>query len=402
MAKKTSNLDYTPANVNEMGINQLAPILNQLVEQATGVTGIVPTNEAEFVSVAQTALLCGYDPMTQAISQMISRTIFSIRPYNAKFGGINVDNEVYGNHVRKLQTVDKKMENDDRLTLIDGESIDMYRVNKPEVIQTNWYGENQYQKSLTIYRDQLDTAFRSSSEFGRFLSMVMQNALDQITQAKEERSRMTLANLMGAVYSTGNDEQVVKVLSAYNAFAGVELTAETVFNPENFPNFVRWLYGYIQVISDYLTERSAMYHRTIGGKTVMRHTPKNDQRLYIFSPIARLMETIVSSVTYHDENMVFPSYEGVNYWQSIKSPQEIDVEPAIITDDGIAGIGDEVNVKNVIGVLFDREACGITTVNEWAAATPFNARGGYYNQYWHFTERYWNDFSENAVLFVLE
>ena len=56
----------------------------------------------------------------------------------------------------------------------------------------------------------------------------------------------------------------------------------------------------------------------------------------------------------------------------------------------------------MFGVLFDEEAAGYTMINEWANPAPFNARGGYTNMFWHRTVRYYNDFSENAVVLLLD
>lgn len=383
-----------------MTVEQMAPVLNEIVSQATGRSDIQVTN-TNFVSVAQTALQTGYDPLSTAISQVLTNTIFSARPYAAKFSQLQVSEEQYGNHVRKLQTLDSEWEEDDRLKLEDGESIDMYKVHKPKVVQTNFYDEQQFQRSLTVYRDQLDTAFSNSSEFGRFLSMVMQNAVDQITQAKEETSRATVNNLISGVIANGKPAQVVDVLAVYNEYAGTSLTRDTLLGSDQYPNFVRWLYGFIQTTSDMMTERSVLYHQDIAGKEIMRHTPKADQRLYLYSPIVRSMESMVTSTTYHDDKLVFPNYEPVNYWQSISSPTMITTKPHYLNDDGSVANDKTVTCDYVLGVLFDREAAGVCTVNEWGAATPFNARGGYYNQYWHFTERYWNDFSENVIVFTL-
>ena len=83
--------------VNDLTFTQAATVLNSIVKQATGQTAQLPTNTAEFVSVAQTALKAGYDPVLNAISQVLSRTIFSIRPYNRKFAGLQVDNQKFGN-----------------------------------------------------------------------------------------------------------------------------------------------------------------------------------------------------------------------------------------------------------------------------------------------------------------
>ena len=98
--------------VNTLTFNQLSTLLNGIASQATGATGIAPVNTNEFVSVAQTTLLAGPDPVMSAISQILGRTIFSVRPYNAKFRGLLMDNQRWGGITRKINYVDKSFTND--------------------------------------------------------------------------------------------------------------------------------------------------------------------------------------------------------------------------------------------------------------------------------------------------
>ena len=74
-------------SVNTMAFEDAAAILNNIRKQVTGETAAAPINTSQFISVANTVLQAGYDPVMGAITQMVSRTIFSIRPYNRKFGG---------------------------------------------------------------------------------------------------------------------------------------------------------------------------------------------------------------------------------------------------------------------------------------------------------------------------
>lgn len=390
--------------VNTLSFNQLSTVLSDITSQATGTKVLAPINTGEFVSVAQTGLLTGYDPLMTAISQVLSRTIFSIRPYNRKFGGLMADQIRYGNHVRKLQSVDKPFEDDDRFTLVDGQSVDQYKVNKPEVLQTNFYGANVYQKSLTIYRDQLDNAFSGPDEFSRFLSMIMTNASDMIEQAHESTARSTLVNFIGGKIA-GDTKSVINLLTEYNTATGLSLTAESVMQPDNFPAFTRWMFARIKTISDMLTERSARYHVNITSpedKTVMRHTPLDRQKIYLSARFMNQIDATVLSQTYHDNFLRIADYERVGYWQSIDDPLDINVKPTYMSSTGALVTPEAVSQSNVIGAIFDEEAVGITTVNEWSATTPFNARGGYSNIFWHFTDRYWNDFTENGVVLLLE
>ena len=96
-------------------------------------------------------------------------------------------------------------------------------------------------------------------------------------------------------------------------------------------------------------------------------------------------------------------YEGVNFWQSIKTPMGINTKSRYIDENGaITEDTTYTATSNILGVLMDEEAAGITTYGARTATTPYNARGEYTNVWFHFNDRYWNDFTENAVVFLLD
>lgn len=390
--------------VNDLTFNQLSAVLNSIVQQATGKQAQQVTNTAEFVSVAQTALKTGYDPVLQAISQVLSRTIFSIRPYTRKFGGLMVSNQQFGNIVRKLNIADKDWENDSRFELTDGSGVDMYKVNKPTILQTNFYGANVFEKSLTIFKDQLDCAFSNPDEFGRFVTMTMTNASDMIEQAHENLARATLANFIGGKIS-GDTASVIHLLTEYNTITGLDtpLTVETVYQPANFKPFMQWVYSRVASLSALMTERTQKFHINVTGKEISRHTPVSKQKVYLYAPARYQTETMVLADVYHDNFLRMADNETVNFWQSIDKPDEINVQPVYLQTDGtLKTDGSPVNKKGIFGVMFDEEAAGYTVVNQWSAPTPFNVKGGYSNIFWHFTDRYWNDFTENGIVLLLD
>lgn len=400
--------------VNDLSFNQLSTVLTAITNQATGVTNIAPIDTTSFVSVAQMALKTGYDPLTTAISQVLSKTIFSVRPYTRKFKGLNVSNQRYGNHVRKLLTIDKPFEDDDRLKLVDGESIDQYKVNKPKVLQTNFYGANQYQKSVTIYKDQLDCAFSSPDEFASFISMVMQNASDMIEQAHEETARATVNNLISGIFAAETAEaatntmaisnggrRAINLLALYNNTNGTTLRVNDIFKAENFESFVKFAFSTINTLADLMTDRNTLFSSQLTNYTVIRHTPKNKMKFYLYTDLVNKINSEVYSSVFNPDFLKFVDFERVNFWQSALNPSEIQSKPVMLNKDGTLKSAGNTYIGNVFGVLFDEEAAGYTTVNEWSQPSPFNARGGYYNQFWHFTDRYWNDFTENAIVFYI-
>ena len=94
--------------------------------------------------------------------------------------------------------------------------------------------------------------------------------------------------------------------------------------------------------------------------------------------------------------------ETVNFWQNIRAPRSISNTPTILLPNGNTKKADKVETDKVLAALVDREAVGYTSINQWTAQAPFNAAGGYTNTYFHFTDRYWNDFTENCVVFTME
>lgn len=377
-------------------------ILNAIVSQATGGTAITAVSTADFVSVANTANSIATDALLGAITQVLSRTIFSIRPYSRKFKGLYMDSQRFGNHTRKLNIADSDWNKDLRYDLVDGSSVDDQIVKKPNVLQTNFYGQNIFERQVTIFKDQLNIALSSEEEFQRFITMVMTNASDQIEQAHESTARMTLANFIGGKVK-GDTDNVFKLVTLYNGVAGTSLTSNTVRQPSNFVPFMKWAVGFIKTVSDRMTERSQKFHKNVNGKKISRHTPYNRQKLYLYSELLNDIDASVMTSIFNDEYLKFADHERVSYWQSINSPNSLKVKPAYLQADGSVKVEtEELAVNDIFGVLFDEEAVGITTFGEWSAPSPFNARGGYSNIFWHFNDRYFNDFTENGVVFLLQ
>ena len=389
---------------NELSINQVSTILNAVVKQATGNTALATVDGNNFATVAQLPLKIGYDPVINAISQVLSSTIFSVRPYSRKFKGINVSSQKFGNITRKLNIADSDWTDDDRQKLTDGESIDMYVVKKPTVLQTNFYGANAFQRQTTIFKDQLDVAFSSQEEFGRFISMLMSNVSDMIEQGHESMARMCILNYVGG--KLANEDEVnnrIHLLTEYNELTGLTLNEKDVYKPENFPSFMKFVVARIKAISNLMTERSEKFHTNITGKEIMRHTPLSKQKVYLLAPQQYLMETSVLSDLFNDKYMKMTDLELVNFWQNIDKPADIDIKPIYMDKNGaLKQPVSAIKEPHLFGVIFDEEALGYTTVNSWSAPTPFNARGGYHNIFWHYTDRYWNDFTENGVVLLLD
>ena len=402
-------------SVNDMIVKQASLILNDLVQQATGQQAITASTPGEFVSVAQIALKTGYDPILNAMSQMWGRTIFSIRPYTRKFKGLEMSLDRWGNACRKISVAETLVQDDERFIYPvgydatqdppdgNGNSVDMFKLNKPDILQTNFYGQSVYENIYTVFRDNLDVAFTGPDEFMRFNSMVAQNRSDKLEQYRETIARGLLVNYIASILEEDQSDRIIHLLREYNALTGQELTAQTVYQPANFQSFMEFVYSRIANISRMMTERSEMFQTVINGKHVMRHTPPNRQKVYLYSKALDMFDAMVKANTFHDNYLKYTDYEGVNFWQSIQAPDSISATATYTKTDGTVATGASNKEQiGIFGVIFDEDALGYAQVNAWNSLTPFNPVGGYWNDVDHVNFRTIQDMTEKGVVLLLD
>ena len=78
-------------SVNSLTFEQSAAFLMDMYKEAIGSEPTINVvDSGTFTTVATTLLQQGYDPVCNAISQVLDKTIYSIRPYSMKFRSINV------------------------------------------------------------------------------------------------------------------------------------------------------------------------------------------------------------------------------------------------------------------------------------------------------------------------
>ena len=360
--------------MNDFNISQVATIVNNIAEQMTGQKAITQiTNAADFIAVAQTLLKTGYDPIINAISQVFSRSIFSYRDYNAPMNSLYMDAPRWGNAVRKLSPIAMEAVNNQEFEYPvayssaqaqqsnpygDGLSVDHYKINKQKVLQTNFYGSATYAQRYTIFKEQLEVAFSDVGEFSRFTAMLAAERKNDRETYKESLARGLQASFIGALFAENKAERIVHLLTEYNTVTGLELTAATVYQPENFAPFMRWAYARIKTIARLMANRSAMFQTQITGKT--------------------------------------------DYWQSIQTPDTINVVPVYTNANGALTTGAAQNKSKIFGLIHDKDALGYSDVNNWAAVTPLNIDGGYWNEAHHTRFKSMLDNTEKAVVLVLD
>lgn len=387
---------------NTYDYNQVSSVLNEVFKIATGQESVDALAGGDVVSVAQKALSVGYDNFNKALSQVIANTIFSIRPYTRKFAGLVANNVQFGQITRKIKPVQKLAQDEKSLPLNDGATIDPFKISKHKAVQFNFIGQNGWEYQDTRPDWQLDNAVRSAEELGSYFAMVTTDAMNTIEKYHEETARFTVCNMITGIHDSRTSD-VIHLLTEYNARTGKTLTATTVYAPENYPDFIRWAYSRINTIADLMTEYSINFHTNLTDAIFNQHTPRQYQRLYILAPEMYDISARVLSVTFDNSKLGFGEYEKVNFWQGIDDPAHIKMTPTYLdpATGNIKAAAAAVEIDNVFAILTDVDAMGYTIFNN-RVRSQYNAEGEYTNTFWKFTDRYWCDFTENAVIFLLD
>lgn len=396
-------------SVNNLSTEDVRLLLNEVHEQVTGVKSIAPVDTSSFISMAQATLAAGTDKVWSAMQVQISRTIFSVRPYTRKFKGLLADDIRWGGIIQKVSYLDSDLsENEMVYHPVDGTSVDQWIQKKGDIMVTRFVGSDAYQDWITIYDQALRDAFLSESQLGAFYAGKMQELSNKWEQYIEELNRTALVNFIAAKLDAEASfpDGVCHLLTEYNTLTNQSpaLTINDIFQEQYVGPFFRFVRSRINEIGSMMTNRSVKYQIAINGKAPVRHTPLENQKMYISGRILRMVDTMVNTTTYHNEPLAYADVESVDYWQAIDSPMEINITPAIIDPStGIAGAAAApVSQTAIMGVIFDEDAV-VTNVRERRLeSTQLNARGLYRNTWLTANSQYCNDVTEKGVVLVLD
>lgn len=402
--------------MNDFTITQVAPIINEVSQQLTGQKTLAPiTSPGDFVAVAQTALLSGRDKVLNVINELWARTIFAVRPMNDGLDGLYMDLPRFGNAIRKLSPVAGVALDDDAFKwpvtydatqtanpLGNGESVDHYTIHKQDVLQTNFYGMAVYEQAYTTFLHQFDTAFTGPDEFARFNAMNLTERYNDRMRYRKAVARALQVNYLGALIAEGNLYRVVHLLTEYNDETGLTLTAQTVMQPGNYADFIRWLYARLNTIAMMMAEDSQQYQTVINGKPILRHTDAANLRVALLAQYANQIRSMALSTTYNDSYLSMAEFDAVPFWQSIQAPDRISVSPVYTGTSGNVITGDGIAQGAILGVMHDRDALGYSDVYNASHVTPLNAKGEYWTTWDHTNFRTIMDMTEKGVILILD
>lgn len=374
---------------NQIEVNQIYDLCNQIFQQMTGRTDIEAVDSASLVAMGNEVSNLGKNDLwLNTLARRIGLTVDSYRVYRNRFSDLYRTQVEWGALVQKLTVEMPDAVADDmyKVGQMNGQALDHYIINNPKAKQKIFDKETPYSFFITMQEKMLTEAFLNAGAMSSFVNQVFGKVQNKIEVVLEDLARVALVNMMCNL----STKQEIKLVTLYNSKTGSTLNPQTaLFDPA----FMRFAIGMMNNIASKLETMSVLFN-TDGYD---RFTPKSEQRFYVLADFITQLETVVQYAAFNPQYVNKSVDIAVPYWQGVKEGDDIN-DIAVLSK--VIGEADKT-IENVVGVLFDREAIGTFRQEEKVLTTPVNARGAYYNTFWHEKQMWFNDMSENAVIFTL-
>jgi hypothetical protein len=388
-----------------MEVKQIFTLMNSVSQEVLGKTDLVKDDLTGIVDMGtevfnQNAI----DNYVKSLVNHIGKVVFVNRPYSGKVPSVLMDAWEFGSVMEKISSDIPQAEENDTWNLADGQEYKQDVFHKPTVTAKFFNSKVTFEVPVSITERQVKESFSSAAQLNGFLSMIY-NAVDKSMTIKTDALIMRTINNMVAEtldadktafggdtvdYSSASTVRCVNLLKLYNTAKGAKLTAATAILDPDFIRYAAYLMG---LYADRLGSISTLFN--VGGKE--RFTPKDALHTVLLSDFAKAAQAYLYADTYHNEQVLLPKAETVPSWQAtgtdyaFANVSKIDVKSAS---------GAAISVGGVLGVMFDRDALGVTNSDK-RVTTNYNAKAEFFNNYYKFDAAYFNDTNENFVVFFI-
>lgn len=386
-----------------MEVKQIYDIMNTVTGEVLGKSDLVAEDLSNIVDVGKEIIdKDAVDNYVKSLVNRIGKVIFVNRPYSGSAPSVMMDGWEYGSVLEKIQCELPAAVENDSWNLRDGEQYKEDVFHAPKVSAKFFNSKTTFEVDLSFTDRQVKESLGSPSELNGFASMLY-NSVDKSMTIKTDALIMRTINRMIAetlshdltadastVYANQSSNRAVNLLKLYNEKFGEKLTADKCLTN---PAFIRFASLTISLYKDRMSKISNLFN--IGGKE--RFTASNDMHMIFLSDFASASNVYVQSDTYHNEFTALPNAETVPYWQGSGDGYNFNSVSAINVN-----LDSKKNVKTtgILGVMFDREALGVTNMDK-RVTTVFNAKAEFFNNFFKFDAGYFNDMNENFVVFFV-
>ena len=387
-----------------MKVEQVYDIVNTMSKEVLGEETVVNEDLSNIVDVGKAFenLDNAYDNYVRKLHDHIGKMVFVNRRYTGRAPSVLMDGWEYGSILEKVRSKMPEATENESWQLTDGTSYDPNIFTAPDVSVKFFNKRITFEIPISTTERQVKSSFSSAAQLNGFYSMIETGINNSMTVKTDELIMRTINNAIaetlydafpGGSYGGSSAMRAVNLLYLYNETFNpdTDLTAAEALHT---PQFIRFA---AQVMGDYI-DRLQVISTLFNIEGTEKFTSADRMHLVMLSQFKRASEIYLQSDTFHDELVKLPNSEKVVYWQGSGTgydffdTSEINVKTAT---------GHTVNCDGILGVIFDRDALGVSNVSR-RITSNYNAKAEFWNEWHKFDAGYFNDLSENCVVFYIK
>ena len=373
--------------------------MNSVTGEILGDTAVVKEDLSNIVDLGKSILdATDIDTYVKKLVDKIGKVVFQDRKYSGSVPSVFMDGWEFGSVMQKITADLPDAKENPSWDLKDGQSYDVNIFYQPKVDNKFYNSKVSFEIPLSFTERQVKSSFNSPTELNAFLSMLVTTVENSITVKVDALIMRTINTMIiktvKAEYPTGTDYsdskvKVINLLKIYNDMAGSTITASECMANMDFMRFATY---YINLHAERMAKMSKLFN--VGKKA--RFTPRNKLVTVLLSDFKMSSDTLAINPLLNKNENHLPSADLVPYWQGSGTGYEF----GEISKVSIEHSGDVIEISGIVGVMFDRDALGVTNLNK-RVTTNYNAQGEFYNNYYKFDAGYFNDLNENFIVFTV-
>lgn len=381
-----------------MTVNQIYEVMNSVTGEILGNSSLVAEDLSNIVDIGTSIFnASAVDNYVRSLVNHIGKVIFVNRAYSGNVPSVLMDGWEYGSVLEKISATLPDATENESWELTNGASYDPNIFYKPTIEAKFFNKRVTFEIPCSFTERQVKESFSNAGQLNGFLSMIY-NAVDKSLTVKIDALVMrTINNMIGETIhddygsnslSGGSGVKAVNLLYLYNQRYSKSLTAANALTD---PDFIRFAAFEMGVYMTRLSKISSLFN--IGGTD--KFTPADMLHVVMLADFKKAANVFLQSDVFHDSFTELPNAEVVPYWQGSGTGYGFsDISAINIT----TASGESINTSGILGVMFDRDALGVTNLDR-RVTTNYNPKAEFYTNWYKFDAGYFNDTNENFVVF---
>lgn len=383
-----------------MEVKQIYDIMNTVTDEVLGTENLVKEDLSNIVDIGTEIFnASAVDNYVKSLVNHIGKVVFVNRPYAGSAPSVLMDGWEFGSVLQKINAELPEAQENESWDLVDNASYDPNVFKKPQVSTKFFNKKVTFEIQMSFTEMQVKESFSSVEQLNGFMSMLY-TAIDKSMTVKLDSLIMrTINNMIGeTVYSeygaaninSKSTTKAVNLLYLYNQQYSKNLTAAAALTD---PDFIRYAAYVIGMTANRMSKISKIFN--VGGKD--RFTPADYLHVVMLTDFKKAADVFLQSGTFNDEFTRLPKAEEVPYWQGSGTGYAFaDTSKVYIK----TASGHDETITGVLGVMFDRDAVGVTNMNRRVTAN-YNPKAEFFNNWFKYDAGYFNDLNENFVVFFV-